>query len=63
MKIALLAAAALTNARLKLSAKVTSIRLILMCAPTAVLAQMFARLKQFIPNKTRLPGLVSGRKN
>jgi hypothetical protein len=29
-----------------------------MYAPTAVHAQMFARLKQFIPNNTRLPGII-----
>jgi hypothetical protein len=45
------------NARLTLSLKVTSIRLTQTYAPTAVHAQMFARLKQFILNKARLPGI------
>jgi len=33
-----------------------------MFVPTAVHAQMFARLKQFFPNKPLFPGIIAGRK-
>ncbi len=56
MKIALLAVAALMNARLMLFLKVIFIKLTPMYAPIAAPVQMFARLKQFIPNKTYLTG-------
>jgi len=46
MKIALHAAVALTNARLKRSLRVISIRLTRICALTVVFVRMSARLKQ-----------------
>ncbi len=62
MMIALHVAAASMNARLMLFQKVTSTLSIPMYAQIVVHAQMFVRLKQFIPNKIRLPGFAPGQK-
>ncbi len=61
--IALHVAAASMNARLMLFQKETSTLSTPMYVLTVVHVQMFVLLKQFIRNKTCLPGLAPGQKS